>query len=373
MENTDSANITEHFGTVTDPRKSNSRHKLMDIIAIAICSVICGAEAWEHMEDFGEAKLDWLKDFLELPHGVPSPDTFARVFAALDPEEFRHSFTSWVQAISRLTKGQVIAIDGKTLRRSHDHEAGKKAIHMVSAWACSNQIVLGQLKTEEKSNEITAIPKLLQTLAIEGCIVTIDAMGCQKDIARSIKDGGADYVLALKGNQGGFHDDAVYFFKDHLDNHTFKDVDYHETTDGGHGRVEVRRHWVSDRVQQIPGMELWEGLKTMGMVVRERHIGDAITRETSYYISSLDMDAQQFAHAVRSHWNIENNLHWVLDVTFREDESRIRKDNAPENMAVLRHMALNLLKQETSLKKSIKRKRLRAGWDYAYLEKILTG
>lgn len=371
MNHVDSGKIGDHFENLTDPRKSNRRHKLIDIITVAICSVICGAEAWEHMEDFGHAKHDWLKAFLELPHGIPSHDTFARVFASIKPDEFRKSFLDWVKTISQLTKGQIVAIDGKTLRRSHDHRAGKAAIHMVSAWACTNNLVLGQLKTEDKSNEITAIPELLKILAIEGCIVTIDAMGCQKKIAETIVDTGADYILALKGNQGDFHDDVAYFFKDHLENSTFTDVDFHEMTDGGHGRVEVRRHWTSSAVRQIPGSELWKNIKTMCMVERERHIGDKISTEKCYYISSLETNAERFAHMVRSHWGIENSLHWVLDISFREDECRIRKDNAPENLAILRHVVLNLLKTETSLKKSIRAKRLRAGWDDQYLQKVL--
>lgn len=371
MDNVSSGKIGEHFESLTDPRRFNRRHKLIDIITIAICSVICGAEAWEHMEDFGQAKSDWLKRFLELPHGIPSHDTIARVFASIDPEEFQLSFLGWVKAISQLTRGQVVAIDGKTLCGSYDHGSGKAAIHMVSAWACANSLVLGQVKTDEKSNEITAIPELLNTLAIEGCIVTIDAMGCQKRIAKTITEKGADYVLALKGNQGDLHDDVAFFFKDALESKTAKELDFHETVDGGHGRVEVRRHFISKAVRQLPGSELWKNLASMAMVVRERHIGDKISVETNYYISSLESNAERFAEIVRSHWAIENSLHWVLDISFREDDCRIRKDHAPENLAVLRHVALNLLKLETSLKKSIKGKRLRAGWDCDYLEKIL--
>ena len=372
MENNQSGSITAHFSNIADPRDCNKRHKLIDIITIAVCAVVCGANSWEHIEVFGQSKLDWFKDFLELPHGIPSHDTFGRVFAQIDPDQFQQSFMSWVQAICQLSHGQVIAVDGKTLRRSHDKTNGKSAIHMVSAWASANGMVLGQVKTDEKSNEITAIPELIKTLEIEGCIITIDAMGCQKNISKAIIDKGADYVLALKDNQGTLHDNVELFFQDnlnHADNQS--DLDFYQSTDGDHGRIEIRRYWTTSGIDWLQGKESWKNLKTIGMVQRERHLGDDISIETSYYISSLDTDAKRFAHAVRSHWGIENSLHWVLDVSFREDDSRIRKENAPQNFAVLRHMALNLLKKETSLKKSVKSKQLRAGWDNKYLEKVL--
>ncbi len=364
--------IKTQFANITDPRKLNKRHQFIDIITIAICAVVCGANCWEHIEVFGQSKLDWFKDFLQLPHGIPSHDTFARVLARIDPDEFQQSFMNWVQAICRLSHGQVIAVDGKTLRRSHDKSNGKSAIHMVSAWASANGIVLGQIKTDEKSNEITAIPELIKTLEIEGCIVTIDAMGCQKNIAKTIIDKGADYVLALKDNQSTLHDNVKLFFqhyvKTDINNAAFE---FYQTTDGGHGRVGIRRYWSTSDINWLQGKEAWKNINIIGMVERERHVGDDISIETSYYISSIENDAKRFSHAVRSHWGIENSLHWVLDVSFREDESRIRKDNGPQNFAVLRHMALNLLKRETSLKKSIKSKQLRAGWDNHYLAKVL--
>ena len=372
MANNQSGSIKDHFSDIDDPRDFNKRHKLIDIITIAVCAVVGGANSWEHIEVFGQSKLDWFKDFLELPHGIPSHDTFGRVFAQIDPDQFQQSFMRWVQAICQLSHGQVIAVDGKTLRRSHDKTNGKSAIHMVSAWASANGMVLGQVKTNEKSNEITAIPELIKTLEIQGCIITIDAMGCQKNISKTIIDKGADYVLALKDNQGTLHDNVELFFQDNLKNAANQsDVDFYQSTDGDHGRIEIRRYWTTSGIDWLQGKESWKNLKTIGMVQRERHIGDDISIETSYYISSLDNDAKRFAHAVRSHWGIENSLHWVLDVSFREDESRIRKDNAPENFAVLRHMALNLLKKETSLKKSVKSKQLRAGWDNHYLQKVL--
>lgn len=367
--------ISKYFGNVSDPRQDNKRHKLIDIIAIAICGVICNADSYEHIAEFGRSKYEWLKGFLELAHGIPSVDTFERVFCRIDPEEFKNSFIQWIQAINQLTKGQVVAVDGKTLRRSHDKSNGKSAIHMISAWACANGLVLGQSKTNEKSNEITAIPELLKMLEISGCIVTIDAMGCQKDICETIVAKGADYVLSLKGNQGNFHDDVRLFFQSQKQD-SFKQVpfDYHETLDSEHGKIEVRRYWTTSAIDWLQGKENWKNLKTICMVERERQFADKTESETSFYIGSIGDKAIDFAHAVRSHWGIENSLHWVLDVSFREDDSRIRKGAAPENFAVLRHIALNMIKKETSLKKkSIKTKRLRAGWDNDYLLKVLNG
>jgi len=330
--------------------------------------------SFEHIAEYGRAKYDWLKGFLQLAHGIPSADTFERVFARIDPEQFKSCFIEWVKAISQLTKGEVVAVDGKTLRRSHDHSNAKSVIHMVSAWACANGIVIGQRKTEEKSNEITAIPELLRLLELEGCIVTIDAMECQKNIAETIVCKKADYVFSLKGNQGNLHDDVKLFFQSQKENN-FKEVsfDYHESVDADHGKIELRRYWTTSQIDWLQGKENFTKLQTICMVERERQFEDKTESETSYYIGSIGEDAKKFAHAVRSHWAIENSLHWVLDVSFREDESRIRKDNAPENFAVLSHIALNMIKKETTLKKSIKSKRLWAGWDNKYLLKVLAG
>lgn len=374
MAKAETPSIPKYFSQITDPRRDNRRHKLIDIITISICAVICNADSFEHIAEFGKAKYDWLKGFLELPHGIPSADTFERVFARIDPEEFKDAFMKWVKAISALAKGEIISIDGKSLRRSHDKSNGKSMIHMVSAWASANGIVLGQRKTDDKSNEITAIPELLKILEIEGCIVTIDAMGCQTKIAETIVGKGADYVLSLKGNQGNLHENVKLFFENHskedLENPSF---DFHETVDSDHGKIEVRRYWTTSDIAWLQGKENWQNLETICMVQRERHFEEKVESETNYYIGSIKNDAKNFGNAIRSHWGVENSLHWVLDVSFREDESRIRKDNAPENFAVLRHIALNMIKRETSSRKSIKSKRLRAGWDNDYLLKILAG
>jgi len=372
--------IAEQFGELEDPRDDRGiRHQLLDIIVIAICAIICGADGWVEVETFGKAKRDWFKQFLALPHGIPSHDTFGHVFARLDAEQFQGSFLRWIQSISQFTAGQVIAIDGKTLRRSHDRFLGKGAIEIVSAWASANQLVLGQVKVDEGSNEITAIPELLRVLEVRDCIVTIDAIGCQTDIAQTIVDKGGDYALALKGNQGQLFDDVKSLFNiEFTERKPFHWVehDYQRTVDKGHGRLEIRECWVvtdPEYVEYIREHKEWAGLRSVILVRGERRIGDTVSQEDRYYISSLEGDAALCLHAVRSHWGIENCVHWVLDLAFREDESRARRDNSPHNLAILRHMALNLLKREKTARIGTHGKRLRAGWDQDYLLRVLSG
>jgi predicted transposase YbfD/YdcC len=370
--------ISKHFSSLEDPRVDRTKqHQLSDIITIAICGVICGADSWVGIEEFGKTKLKWLQTILELPNGIPSHDTFGRVFGLLNAEQFERCFINWIQAVHQITGGQVVAVDGKRLRGSHNRSLGKKALHMVSAWASANRLVLGQVKTEDKSNEITAIPELLKLLVIKGCIVTIDAMGCQTEIAQQIREQEADYILALKANQGTLHSDVQDLFA-YARQINFKDVahDYHKTVDKNHGRIEIRQHWTisePDWLEYLNPKEAWADLQSIGMVQAERRVGDEATCETRYYITSLSGKATEFAYAVRAHWGIENSVHWVLDVAFREDDCRIRKENGAHNFGILRRIALNLLRQERTAKCGIKNKRLKAAWSEDYLLKVLSG
>jgi predicted transposase YbfD/YdcC len=369
--------IEEHFGKVNDPRKERTKdHKLIDIIAIAICGVICGAEGWVDIEVFGNSKIHWLATFLELPNGIPSHDTFGRVFSLIDAQQFQLAFYEWVCAVNDLVQGQVINIDGKCLRGSDDERLGKRAIYMVSAWAVENEIVLGQRKVDEKSNEITAIPELLKMLAISGCLVTIDAMGTQTNIAKTIVEAKADYVLSVKENQGHLLEDiSTLFAVDQAQDFKYASYEYKQTINKGHGRIEVRECWSTSNpeyLKLIRGLENWIGLQSISMVICTRIIAGRETREVRYYISSLLSNAERILQAVRKHWSIENKLHWILDVALNEDRSRVRKDQAPENFAVLRHIALNLLKQEKTSKGGIHAKQFQAALREDYLLKVLT-
>lgn len=371
----DNPTLIAHFRTLPDPRvEGRCDHKLIDIIVITVCAVIAGGETWVDVENFGLAKRDWLAGFLELPAGIPSHDTFGRFFAALDAQAFQICFVRWVKAVFRVTKGQVIAIDGKTLRRSHDKSIGKDAIHMVNAWATNPGIALGQWKTDEKSNEITAIPRLLRLLDVSGCIVTVDALGAQTKIAQAIRDEKADYVLRVKDNQGKLHTDLQDWFA-HADQVQFARMNSHyaKTINKGHGRIEIRECWViSDPLafEYIRNYQGWADLQTIIRVRRERRFTDQTEVEIAYYISSLPPQAEVLLEATRFHWAVENKLHWVLDVTFREDDARIRMGDAAQNMAIVRQFALNIIKKDLS-KGSIRTKRFKAGLDTTFLEQLL--
>jgi predicted transposase YbfD/YdcC len=373
MEPNPISSIHTAFENITDPRTGdNIRHPLINLIAITICGVICGADSWTDIELFGKAKQDFLGTFLDLSNGIPSHDTLGRVFRWLDPDELASSFYQWTQAIRELTAGEIIAIDGKCLRGSKDSTHDKLAIYMVSAWAQHNELVLAEEKVAEKSSEHTAIPHLLTLLDLKDCVVTIDAAGCYTAIAEQIIDQEADYVLAVKGNQGTLLADVqATFDAPQLPPHT----DYYRQYDDTHGRKVVRECWVTsfpEIITHINAYKPWSGLRSIVKLVARTGEGDPLTVETRYFITSLPPDARNILRVVRGHWHIENSLHWVLDIAFCEDDSRIRCDHAPENMALLRHMALNLLKHETSLKIGVKARRKRAGWDDAYLLKVLS-
>jgi predicted transposase YbfD/YdcC len=369
--------ITTHFGQIDDPRYQHSPpHLLLDIITITLCAIISGANDWEAVAAFGRAKEDWLRTILRLPNGIASADTFERVFARIDPQQFQAGFISWVAAISHLTSGEVVAIDGKTLCGSVDLNNDRKAIHMVSAWASQSRLVLGQIKVDDKSNEITAIPELLRLLALPGCIVTIDAMGCQTEIAAQIVAQGADYMLALKKNQGHLYQEVARLFNDALTDPS-RPIPFEtaQTIEKGHGRIEKRQAWTISQPDYLTYLDptgRWPGLASVVRIDSQRRLNNLHSQQTRYYIASLAGEPKRLNTIARTHWTIENQLHWSLDVAFREDDSRVRCKHAAENLAVLRHMALNLLKQEHTTKLSIQNKRLRAAWDNDYLLLLLS-
>lgn len=365
--------LLAYFSVIEDPRDaSKRRHKLVDMIAIAVAAVICGADDWVHVAEFGRSKEAWLRGFLDLPNGIPAHDTFGRVFSLLDPKAFEDCFRAWAASVRRLLPEEIVAIDGKSLRGSRDRSGGTGPLHMVSAWATASRVVLGQVSTEAKSNEIEAIPRLLDTLMLKGCIVTIDAMGCQTKIAEKIVERGGNYVLALKGNQETLAAEVEEAFID-ADAKDYADLDSQvfETSERGHGRRETRRYRTLGDLSGVSRSPLWKAMNMIGMVESIREIDGKVSREVRWYIGSVGTDAERFARAVRGHWGIENDLHWSLDVAFREDAARIRERNAAENFAVLRHIALTRLKSPSSGKGGVKTKRLRAGWNHDYLATLL--
>lgn len=365
--------LLEYFADLPEPRIDRcKKHALIDIIAIAILASICGAEHFTEMEEFGIRKEAWLKSFLELKNGIPTHDTFARVFAALKPSAFQERFVRWVQAVATATEGEVVAIDGKTARRSHNKGAGIGALHLVSAWATRNRLVLGQIKVDEKSNEITAVPELLRLLEIKGCIVTVDALNTQKDIAEEIREQGADYVMALKENHPKLRWEVEGIFEAVAKGaNADRVISMTESAETNHGRSETRRCWSVEAPEWLTGFAEWRDLKSLIKIEATRVIKEQQTTEVRYYLASLAPDAERAAQAVRQHWGVENSLHWVLDVAFREDESRVRVGNAPENLALVRKITHNLLQQEKTLKRGVKTKRWVAALDDAYLLKIL--
>jgi predicted transposase YbfD/YdcC len=364
--------LVGHFSILEDPRDAlRRRHHLLDMVVIAIAATLGGADGWVDIAQFGRAKEAWFRRFLDLPNGIPSHDTFGRVFSLLAPAAFEACFRAWVASIRTVIPGEIIAVDGKTLRRSHDRGKGVAALHVVSAWATANRVVLGQVATEAKSNEITAIPQLLELLMLEGAIVTIDAMGCQTKIAEQIIDQGGNDVLALKGNQGTLAAEVEEAFIE-ADAKDYAEVDSEalDTVERGHGRVETRRYRTLGELSGVPRSALWKGMNMIGMVESTRESDGKVSRETRFFIGSIGTGVADFARAVRGHWGVENELHWSLDVALREDDCRVRETQARENLAVLRHIAVSRLKND-STKLGIKTKRLKAGWDDAYLEKLL--
>jgi predicted transposase YbfD/YdcC len=368
----------KHFSDIDDFRLKNQnfRHKLSDILIIAVLATICGADGWVEIERFGLAKEEWLKTFLELPHGIPSHDTFGRVFALLNPKSFEKCFLAWINSLTIDLEREIIALDGKTLRGSGNKMQDKSALHLVSAWAAKNRMMLAQVKTAEKSNEITAIPKLLKMIAIQNSIITIDAMGCQTKITKQILKQEADYVLALKENQKSLYDDVVSIFALAESNKQkqYKGVLHLRRIEKikDHGRIETRRYTLISARDPLLFQLRWPGLAGIGKVDIVRTTGCEVTRSTRYFLTSLDYEQIiLFMEAVRKHWQIEIDLHWSLDVSFREDHCQVRIGHAPENLALLRRIALNLLKQEKSHKNGITCKRKTAGWDHRYLLRVL--
>lgn len=374
MPVTKTASVKKHFADLTDPRQREVTYPLINIVVIAICAVICGADDFVAIAEFGNKKRHWLARLLDLSAGIPSHDRFNAILAAIQPAEFEKCLLSWITALHEISDGQVIAIDGKTLRRSFDAASSKSAIHMVSAWASANHISLGQVVVDEKSNEITAIPKLLEMLVLSGSLVTIDAMGCQTEIAKQIVAADADYCLAVKGNQPTLHQGIIDFFLDQMDDDFARTkVRRYVTEEKGHGRQERREYYICPVPDDLPDRGRWKGIKAIGLAINITIRNGQETGEVRHYILSRYLSGKRFAEAVRGHWSIENRLHWQLDVSFGEDQCRVRKGHADANFSILRRTALSMLKNERTLKVGIKNKRLTAGWDETYLEKVLLG
>lgn len=364
----------EAFSVLPDPRVHHNkvRHRLVDVVMITICAVVANADDWVDVVNFAHAKREWLEEFLELPNGIPSHDTFGRLFSMIDPEAFGACFLDWISGIAEKKDGRIVAVDGKTSRGSRDGDVAP--LHLVSAFCAENRLVLGQLATEEKSNEITVIPRLLDVLDVREAIVTIDAMGAQKAVVKKIRDKDADYVIGLKANQSKLHEGVVEMFDGvDLDTESSVDLDVHTIEERAHGRQRIQGVFVHSDLSRISAVEGWRDLHSVVMVLTETMENGRLHTERRFYISSLDGDATEMAHAVRAHWGIENSVHWVLDVAFREDHQRVRRDNGAQNLAVIRHAALNLYRQDKTKKASIKSKRHIAGWNEDYLATLLFG
>lgn len=367
--------LTDHFENLDDPRgKQGVLHPFISIVMIALLATIGGATGWEDIETYGLSHFEWLSSFLKLPFGIPSTDTYRRLFERISPTEFECSFNSWLSSLVKGLGAEVIPIDGKTLKGSYDRNQEQSALHVVSAWASEHRLFLGQVKVDDKSNEITAIPALLELLDISGCIITIDAMGTQHEIACRIHDKGADYVLALKANHPTLFTQVKQWFEI-AETKKFDGIEYSYDVrvESGHHRKEKRQVWAVsiDQMGNLYKQGQWSGLKTIVKVVRTRHLWNKTTQFVMFYISSLPPDAQKIGKAIRQHWSIENQLHWVLDVTFNEDNSRIRTKNAPLNFALLKRWSINFINKETSYKRSIRQKAKRASMDEEYMLKVL--
>ncbi|BAY97902.1 transposase [Tolypothrix tenuis PCC 7101] len=368
--------LVEHFSDIKDPRvERTKKHQLTDILVIAILAVIAGAQGWEDIENYGISKQQWLEEFLVLPNGIPSDDTFRRVFEFINPEALNRCFLSWVETLVTKMGGEIIPIDGKTIRGSYDRNQGKSALHVISAWSSEQHLVLAQMKVEDKSNEITAIPALLELIDITGAIITIDAMGTQTEIAKKIIDKKADYILALKANHPTLCSQVSEWFETALaDNFQGIDVSYDNRIEKGHHRREIREVWTVPiaAIGELYQPKLWTGLRTLVMVVRVRHLWNKTTREVQFYLTSLTSDAQLIGRAIRKHWGIENEAHWTLDCTFAEDACRIRSFHSPRNFALLRRIALNALNCEQSYKRSLRQKMKRTAMDNNYMIRVLS-